>query len=338
MASRFLVTPVKLGALSTACVLIPSACRLEKEEKADERARYHAALEDKRDRDLERLRAVWAYGTGQQPKFPTSAWPKVQPSEEDLPALRAALEACRASPGAGSGAGSGDVAADAEAAGDSLRCADLEFDLGTALLGLHWDGDAQAYGANIYHDLATRGHRDGMVGYGGCLSHGRGVPQEDPAAAAMWWTRAAAPTAPPRASSSSSTPSSSSSSWRHPQACYELGVATYLGSGVPESEAAAYALFAAAAEASCADGDCHPAALYMVGDCLLEGIGATRDGAAALTALHKAGDHGHRGARSRLLALLESGGGGGGGYEGKFTDASRQSFRRRRTTQRTNAG
>ena len=69
----------------------------------------------------------------------------------------------------------------------------------------------------------------------------------------------------------------------------------------------------------------------MVGDCLNDGAGVRRDNGAALRWWVFAGDRGHRGARSRAFALtqpktteLET-------AFGKFTDASRQTVRRRRT-------
>jgi len=170
-----------------------------------------------------------------------------------------------------------------------------------------------------------RGHGDGMVGWGVCLHDGRGVDGTGAAEGAAeklaceWWLRAA-------------------ELHRHPQAAYELGVASYTGAGVPESEAAACALFRQAVDWSNAT---HPAALYMLGDCLLEGIGVRqRDGARALSLLKLSGDLGHRGARSRLLALLgaapdlatvsaeleDEEDGGESLLDGRFTDASRQSF------------
>ena len=70
----------------------------------------------------------------------------------------------------------------------------------------------------------------------------------------------------------------------------------------------------------------------MFGDCLLEGVGLGRDRARALGALRRAGELGHRGARSRLLALLDPPSFAQGlspdqsGHQ--FSDASRQSYRR----------
>ena len=107
------------------------------------------------------------------------------------------------------------------------------------------------------------------------------------------------------------------------------------GDTVNEDEQKAVYLFAAAA------GQRHAAAMYMLGDCLLEGTVLGVDRAAALRWLVAAGDEGkyfyvmllrsllptalgHRGARSRVFALtdptLQT-------RDDRFTDASRQSLR-----------
>ena len=112
----------------------------------------------------------------------------------------------------------------------------------------------------------------------------------------------------------------------HAQSRYELGVLYYCGDDcVEEDEPRAYAYFLAAAESG------HQGAAFMVGDCLNDGAGVRRDNGAALRWWVFAGDRGHRGARSRAFALtqpktteLET-------AFGKFTDASRQTVRRRRT-------
>lgn len=68
----------------------------------------------------------------------------------------------------------------------------------------------------------------------------------------------------------------------------------------------------------------HAAAQYMYGDCLLDGVGVIRDRAEALDWLVSAAELGHRGARSRVLAVLEN----TADESGVFTDGSRQSFQR----------
>eukprot|EP01047_Picozoa_sp_COSAG01_P075163 COSAG01_NODE_12791_length_1685_cov_1.468474_1_plen_127_part_00 len=67
----------------------------------------------------------------------------------------------------------------------------------------------------------------------------------------------------------------------------------------------------------------HAGAQFMYGDCLLEGIGVGRDAVAAVPLLLSAAEQGHRGARSRLLSLLDA---GGQVADGQFTDSSRQSY------------
>jgi hypothetical protein len=61
----------------------------------------------------------------------------------------------------------------------------------------------------------------------------------------------------------------------------------------------------------------------MLGDCLLDGIGIHVDRALALEWLVRAAELGHRGARSRVMAVLEK---REGEEYGGFTDASRQTL------------
>lgn len=74
-----------------------------------------------------------------------------------------------------------------------------------------------------YKQLANRGYKDGMVGYGNCLNNGignksKGNNDEDEVynevEAAKWWKQACG---------------GSSSSNRHSQGCYEYAVALYTG-------------------------------------------------------------------------------------------------------------
>ena len=89
--------------------------------------------------------------------------------------------------------------------------------------------------------------------------------------------------------------------------------------GLEEDEAAAARCFVAAAEQG------HAGAMYMLGDCLLDGVGTARDRDAALAWLVAAGELGHRGARSRVLALLLPTD-DALVVAGRFTDASRQTL------------
>ena len=61
----------------------------------------------------------------------------------------------------------------------------------------------------------------------------------------------------------------------------------------------------------------------MLGDCLLDGEGVEMDRGAALEWLIRSADLGHRGARSRVMAVLEK---QDGEDYGRFTDASRQTL------------
>lgn len=155
----------------------------------------------------------------------------------------------------------------------------------------------------LLQDLALRGHLDAMCLLGTVWMEGRSKAiGADPPKACLWLRRAA--------------------DLGHRQANYEMGVALYTGEGVPENESLAAEYFERAASMG------HPAAAYMLGDCLLDGVGVLRDRAEALEWLVAAGEMGHRGARSRVLAVLEK---GHGDNHGKFTDGSRQTFRRRQS-------
>ena len=136
-----------------------------------------------------------------------------------------------------------------------------------------------------------------MVYYGMVLNDGR-VGEPNSEAAVSWFKRC-------------------SDMYDHPQAQYELGVAFYTGEGVPEDEEEAVRLFQLAAEQN------HPSSCYMLGDCLLDGVGVEQDRSAALEWLVRSAELGHRGARSRVMAVLEK---KEGEDYGGFTDASRQTL------------
>jgi len=154
---------------------------------------------------------------------------------------------------------------------------------------------------SLLQELAARGkHADAMCLFGVVWNEGRCNVEADPAKACVWFAQAA--------------------DLGHGQACYELAVLLYTGAGVAENETKAVEWFEQAASMG------HAAAAYMLGDCLLDGVGVVRDRAEALEWLVAAGEMGHRGARSRVLAVLEE-------EEwkdyGDFTDASRQTFKRK---------
>lgn len=180
---------------------------------------------------------------------------------------------------------------------DEDYCDALRFRIGSYWL-LQSNEEAQKRGLKVIRDLAERGHPDGMCMYGMCLNEGRAGLDPNPQQAVVWFRLC-------------------SNMHFHAQALYELGVALYTGEGAAEDEAAAAKMFRRAADTG------QPAAAYMLGDCLLDGVGVVRDRAEALEWLVTAAELGHRGARSRVLALLEM---QEGDDYGKFTDASRQTL------------
>uniref|UniRef100_A0A7S2CU34 Uncharacterized protein n=1 Tax=Octactis speculum TaxID=3111310 RepID=A0A7S2CU34_9STRA len=249
----------------------------------------------KRGSQLDDLLTAWDYTTLNS-RLPTSSWPPVQPEVEDITSLRMAYEECKRSC---------HTIANKPGHRSHAHCDDLGFLLGTAFLAVQ-DPEEQARGARLMQDLSGEDHLypDAMCAYGACLNDGRGVEPADPEAAVQVWSTAAR-------------------DHGHTQAQYELGVAYYTGEGAPEDEEGAVALFREAGEKG------HAGAMFMLGDCLLEGVGVPRNRMAALDWLKLAGDRGHRGARSRYLALLEP---GGPQANGAFTDSSRLTLIRRRTT------
>lgn len=86
---------------------------------------------------------------------------------------------------------------------------------------------------------------------------------------------------------------------RHINAMYELATAFYLGEGAPENADMAVRLFQQGAHLG------HAGAAYMLGECLLNGVGSERDRANALEWLVTAAEIGHRGARERVLMVLK---------------------------------
>lgn len=106
----------------------------------------------------------------------------------------------------------------------------------------------------------------------------------------------------------------------HAQAHYELGAMAYVGQGMAEDEAVAFAHWARAAARG------HPAAAFMLGDVYLEGLAVPRDADAALRWFVFAGDRGHRGARSRAFALTQPETTAAETASGRYTDGSRMSL------------
>ncbi len=134
---------------------------------------------------------------------------------------------------------------------------------------------------------------------GKCLNDGRAGMDPNPEGAIYWFDR------------------SSGAPFCHPHGQYQLGVAFYTGEGVMEDEVEAVRLFELAARRH------HAGACYMLGDCLLDGMGVEMDRANAMEWLVRAAQIGHRGARSRVMSVLEKREGVG---HGNFTDASRETL------------
>ncbi|KAJ1460319.1 hypothetical protein M885DRAFT_433978 [Pelagophyceae sp. CCMP2097] len=176
-------------------------------------------------------------------------------------------------------------------------CDDVLFTLATACVG---DKDSAETGLQLYYEAAKRGHADSMCALGQCHELGFGVKANDKLAF-RWYEQAAV-------------------KHEHANAMYELGVLYFIGDSVEEDERQAVELFLAAAKQG------HAGAMYLLGDCLLEGAGGiAKDKDKALRWLIHAGDAGHRGARSRVFALTDP---VAHPETSHFTDASRQSLRK----------
>jgi len=185
-----------------------------------------------------------------------------------------------------------------KASDNSEYCNRLRFRIASALL-IQFDDNDQEKGLQIIQQLAESGFPDGMVYYGMVLNEGRAGRDPDSESAVMWFKLCA-------------------ERYQHPQAQYELGVAYYTGEGVEEEdEEEAVRLFELASEQD------HAASCYLLGDCLLDGIGVEIDRSTALKWLVKASQLGHRGARSRTMAVLTK---KEDEDNGLFTDSSRQSL------------
>lgn len=159
------------------------------------------------------------------------------------------------------------------------KCDDLEFRIATFYVQAD-DQEMQRKGFKTVKHLAETGHPSGMCYYAMLLNDGK-IPGVDanPQQAVVWWRRCV-------------------DYHRHIVATYELGNANYLGDGVPENPELAVRLFRRAANLG------HPGAAYMLGECLLDGVGIERDRANALEWLVTAAELGHQLARSRVIAVL----------------------------------
>jgi TPR repeat protein len=159
-------------------------------------------------------------------------------------------------------------------------CQKMQFRIASFYLQCN-DPKLQYRGYKLVKELAERGDPDGMCLYGIVLNEGRVTGIDfNPEQAVVWWRRCV-------------------DVHGHIPSLYELAVAFYMGEGVPENPELAVLYFHKAATL-------HVGAAYMLGECLLDGVGVERRRAAALEWLIVAAELGHKGAQGRVLAILET--------------------------------
>eukprot|EP00965_Chrysotila_dentata_P119437 3948585-Pleurochrysis_carterae.AAC.1 len=207
-------------------------------------------------------------------KPPSASWPKHPPAYSLSPELQRSLNECGG-------------------AGDS-KCHGIAFDLAVALLGsavFGHDGtgegktdygpsdDDKQRGLELMRILAEQGMPEAQCALAFCLMDGDIIEPSASSAVAYHEKAAAAGLS---------------------QSMHELGVMHYLGDGVAENVSIAVRWFKSAAEAG------QSGSMFLLADCLASGQGVDRDEEAAFAWLVRAGELGHRGARSRVIATLES--------------------------------
>jgi hypothetical protein len=193
------------------------------------------------------------------------SWPRNVPTTDEVPALELDLRFCRMSP---------------RYRNNDATCQNLQFRIASYYVTQEKDLERQQYGYQLLKDVAFHGHPDAMCLYALILNEGRlpGI-EPNPKEAVVWWRRCV-------------------DLHRHITAIYELGVAYYTGEGCSENPAFAVKLFRQAAHLG------HAGAAYMLGECLLDGVGAVRDRGAALEWLVTASELGHHLARERVIIVL----------------------------------
>tara|TARA_B110001452_G_scaffold26433_1_gene20731 strand:- start:182 stop:1171 length:990 start_codon:yes stop_codon:yes gene_type:complete len=194
-------------------------------------------------------------------------WPAAPPAQDDIPMMRAALAKCGSA--------------------EQSECHEVAFRLATSLLGGTLDGhvsdgdrnDEQlAEGADLMRRLADSGSIEGACGWAYCLAHGDVVPEDQEGAAHFYRKAAQAGCA---------------------QSMHELGIIHYLSRDSADV-VEAVRWFEMAAEKGVAG------SMYLLAECLLEGLGTQQDLHAALGWFAAAGELGHRSARSRIIARAET--------------------------------
>lgn len=158
----------------------------------------------------------------------------------------------------------------------SPACTELTFDLASAMV---FGGADPPRGLSAYRMMAEAGYADAAVACGVCLLEGLGSTQDYDEGLRLLQ----------HASGEGSA-----------QAHFELGTLLLVGgAGLEEDEEAAFELFEKAAVQK------HASGMFMVADCLLEGVGCEPDAARAVPLLLAAAEQGHRGARQHLRQLLD---------------------------------
>jgi len=158
-------------------------------------------------------------------------------------------------------------------------CTKVLFDLASALVFNNIDHEA---GLKQYEKLAKQGHVDSMVACGIILMEGFGsiaLREEE----GIHWLR--------KAVEADST-----------QGCYELGCIYYTGIDdlLEEDSKMAFELFQKAAQRD------HPAAMFLMAECLVDGEGTEQSVARAVPLFYRAAEFGHRYSRQRIRQLLAS--------------------------------
>jgi TPR repeat protein len=157
----------------------------------------------------------------------------------------------------------------------SRSCYEATFNLATALA--FGKGDP-AQGYSIYRAMADAGDLDSIVASAICLIED--IAGRDDEEGVRLLREACA-----RGSA---------------QAYYELGTLLLVGSaGLDEDEPAAFECFRQAAKRQ------HSAGMFMMADCLLEGVGCAADAAGAVPLLLRSACTGHWGARAQLEKMLD---------------------------------
>ena len=226
---------------------------------------YRQAMKQYKSKEQELL-AQWEKDEEGYRNLPARAWPAYQPDIEDIPKIQQNLNDL-------------DCPSDVQSSNwNSAKCSKLQFELATAYL---YNNHDHSKGLQMYRDLAENAaHPDSMCAMGVVLVEGLGCDASEKEGI-EFLTRACV-------------------DHSHPQAMYELGSAYYSGveGHLEESETIAFEYFDRASEAG------HFAGMFMVADCLMEGMGSKVDVQRAVPLLFTAAESGHRYARQKMRELF----------------------------------